>query len=178
MQYYKVIGDLPIRFVIEMGLAACIEEWLPMARRLQKYGGVLLYERYGINRSPLSEKERTPFNIANELHELVNSINHEDKLMIIAHSQGGLYAQQYARLFSNEIGGMILIDPLSARDYEFKEKLTDKEYKKSGVDKSQNLIYMDKLAKLKLGWLIKAMMKSAHLFVILMSFQKKKKLLF
>ena len=33
--------------------------------------------------------------IAKELHELLGQINHDAKIILIAHSQGGLYAQQY-----------------------------------------------------------------------------------
>ena len=33
--------------------------------------------------------------IAKKLHELLGQINHDAKIILIAHSQGGLYAQQY-----------------------------------------------------------------------------------
>lgn len=72
-------------------------------------------------------------------------------VILIAHSQGGLYAQQYIRMHPEEVKGVIFIDPLSAGDYAFKEQLTKKEYVKSGVDKSQNLLILEKLAKFRLS---------------------------
>ncbi|MGN0413226.1 MAG: alpha/beta fold hydrolase [Lachnospiraceae bacterium] len=178
MQYYKIVGNLPLRFVVEMGLGACIEEWMPLAERLVEQsagqpgcsGGVLLYERYGINRSPATENVRTPKHIAQELHQLLAQIEHTEKVILIAHSQGGLYAPQYARLFPEQVGGILLLDPLSARDYLFKEKLSPKQYTKSGVDKSGNLILMKKLAKMKMGWLVKKMMKNAPPFYYFKNF--------
>lgn len=161
MQYFRIIGREPVKFVVEMGLGACVEEWISLAQCLKEKGGVLLYERAGTGRSRSSGLERTPQRIAEELHELLKHIDHAGKKILIAHSQGGLYAQQYIRMYPEEIKGVILIDPLSARDYVFKEQLTGQEYVQSGVDKSQNLLLLDKLSKFRLGWLVKKMMKNA-----------------
>ena len=161
MQYFRIVGQEPIQFVIEMGLGACIEEWGVFAQYLQDKGGVLLYERAGVGKSSPSDSERTPRIIAEELHELLGVVNHDTKIILIAHSQGGLYAQQYIRMYPEEVRGAILIDPLSAKDFIFKEQLSKDEYAQSGVDKSQNLLIMEKLAKFRLGWLTKKMMKNA-----------------
>ena len=71
MQYFIVIGTTPIKFVIEMGLGVCIEEWYTLAQKLQDMGSVLLYERAGIGRSTESQYTRTPKVIAKELHDLM-----------------------------------------------------------------------------------------------------------
>lgn len=161
MQYFKVIGTTPIKFVIEMGLGVCIEEWYTLAQKLQDMGSVLLYERAGIGRSTESQYTRTPKVIAKELHDLMLYVKCEEKIILIAHSQGGLYAQQYIRLFPEEVEGIMLIEPLSVRDYIFKEQLTEKEYAQSGIDKSRNLLIFEKLSRLRLGWIVKKMMNNA-----------------
>lgn len=161
MQYFEIKGQEPVQFVIEMGLGACVEEWNLLTNFLQDKGGVLIYERAGINRSKSSDSERTPRTIAKELHELLEHVKHDPKIILIAHSQGGLYAQQYIRMYPEEVKGVIFIDPLSARDFVFKEQLTKKEYAQSGVDKSQNLLILEKLATFRLGWLSRKMMKIA-----------------
>ena len=160
MQYFRIMGQEPVKFVIEMGLGACVEEWNILTHCLKDKGGVLVYERAGIGRSKSSDSLRTPDTIAKELHELLGTVNHDTKIILIAHSQGGLYAQQYIRMYPKEVKGLILIDPLSAKDFVFKEQLTKKEYKKSGVDKSDNLLILEKMVNLKLGWLVKKMMKN------------------
>lgn len=161
MQYFKIVGKEPVKFVVEMGLGACVEEWNALSQCLKDHGGVLLYERAGTGKSQPGGADRTPRMIAEELHTMLESINHDAKIIIIAHSQGGIYAQQYIRMYPETIAGVMLIDPLSARDSVFKEQLSKKEYAKSGVDKSQNLLLLEKMSKFRLGWLVKKMMRNA-----------------
>lgn len=173
--YYKIFGNQPVSIVVEMGLGACLSEWIPVAKKLSDvYGdyGVLLYERAGINKSEASEDARTPVNIATELHDLLQEVNHMDEIILIAHSQGGLYVQQFCRLYPEMVKGIILLDPLSARDNEFKSSLSAKEYKKSGVDKSNNFKIMKTAAKLKMGFLVKKLLKNAPPFYYYKNYSK------
>lgn len=162
--YYRIFGNRPVSIVVELGLGACLSEWIPMAKRLSKDYGVLLYERAGINKSEPSPKERTPHNIAEELQELLKKVDHEEKIILLAHSQGGLYAQQFCRLYPDMVKGIVLLDPLSADDLKFKRTLSPKEYKQSGVDKSGNIKAMRVLARLKMGFLVQKLMKKAPPF--------------
>jgi pimeloyl-ACP methyl ester carboxylesterase len=161
---YKIYGEDRVDILIEMGLGACLGEWMHLAEALSVNHGVLLYERAGINHSGVCDRDRTPLHIAQDLYELLEAIPHADKVILIAHSQGGLYAQQFARLYPELMKGILLLDPLSAKDNKFKELLTEQEYKKSGVDKSANLLIMHKLAKLHMGFLTKKLMKKAPPF--------------
>ncbi|HNX64374.1 MAG TPA: alpha/beta hydrolase [Oscillospiraceae bacterium] len=161
---YKTFGSGKVDIVIESALGACMGEWFHIAERLSASHTVLLYERAGMNFSEKSSMIRTPLNISQELNELLEIIPHNDKIIIIAHSQGGLYAQQFARLYPEKTKGLILLDPLSAEDNEFKSRLTPDEYKNSGVDKFSHLWIPKTMAKLHMGFLIKALMKSAPPF--------------
>ncbi|MGB4659014.1 MAG: alpha/beta hydrolase [Mobilitalea sp.] len=169
---YKTFGRENVSIIIEMALGACMGEWIQIAKELSVNNGVLLYERAGINNSAVSLADRTPINIAQELYELLQQIKHEEKIMIIAHSQGGLYAQQFTRLYPEMVKGIILLDPLSANDSKFKELLSNKEYKKSGVDKTANISIMYRLAKLHMGFLTKKIMKGAPPFCYYNSFDE------
>ncbi len=161
---YKVLGDDKIDLVIEMGLGASAGEWLHIAEALSKTHTVLLYERAGYGSSGRSKLERTPENIAFELHELLSKLPHEEKITILAHSQGGLYAQQFARCYTQSVKRLVLLDPLSANDMDFKKHLSKKEYKGGGVDKSGNFRLPLILARLHMGGLIKKAMQSAPPF--------------
>ncbi len=156
---YHIFGRGKIDLVIEMGLGATLGEWWHVAEGLSDRHTVLLYERSRSTKTP-----RTPENIACELEAVLRKLNCEEKLILLAHSQGGLYAQQFARLYTQRIKGIVLLDPLSARDSEYKKLLTPKEQKMSGFDKSGNLVIMEKLAKLHLEGVIKAIMKNAPPF--------------
>ncbi len=164
---YKVFGQGNVNLVVELALGATIGEWWHIALKLSKKYTVLLYER---SRNIIPK--RTPKNIAIELHELLKQVAHEEKIIIIAHSQGGLYAQQFARLYPDLIKGIVFIDPLSAHDNRFKELLTPQEMRQSGVDKFSNLSLMKLLAKLHLGCIIKMAMKNAPPFHYYSDFSK------
>ena len=45
----------------------------------------------------------------------------EKKFILLAHSQGGLYAQQFARTYPDMFGGIVFVDPLSANDNRYKK---------------------------------------------------------
>lgn len=156
---YRVFGKGEAELIIEMGLGTSAGEWRHIAEKLSEKYTVLLYER-----SREIKPERTPENIARELRALLQRLGCEKKTMIVAHSQGGLYAQQFARLYPEMTKGLVLLDPLSASDSEYKKILTPDEQKKSGFDKSANLAAMQKLAKLHLGFIIKGVMRKAPPF--------------
>lgn len=161
---YRTFGPPRIKMVVELGLGACIGEWWHIADKLAEHGGVLLYERAGVNNSKPCKSPRTPLVIAQELKQLLDALPHEEKLIFVAHSQGGLYAQQFARLYPDMIEGLVLLDPLSAEDHRFQTELTPAQYKMSGVDKASHLGAFRALALLKLGFVIKLFMKNAPPF--------------
>lgn len=157
---YCIFGEGDIDLVIEMGLGAVAGEWWHIAERLSKQFTVLLYER-GRNIS----KPRSPKNIAVELHTLLKKLPCKSKIMLLAHSQGGLYAQQFARMYPDMVHGIVFIDPLSANDNIYKTVFqTVEEQKKSGFDKSENFVIMRKMASLHLGFVIKLIMRKAPPF--------------
>lgn len=164
MQHYKIYGNTPVKVVIEMGLGATIKEWEQFALCVSKEYGVLVYERYGVNHSATITSRRTPQNIAAELLELLSSIPHEEKLIVVAHSQGGLYASEFCAKNQEMIDRLILVDPLSPTDNRFRAELSEEEYKKSGAGKRSNFTYMLLLTKIGLGFLVKKMMRKAPPF--------------
>ena len=161
---YEIYGEGKVDVVIEMGLGACMAEWEPFCKEVSKNHCVLVYERFGIGKSEESDKERTPENIADELYVLLNNVLRKDKITLIGHSQGGLYAAYFATKHPELIEKLILVDPLSFKDNDFKNTLSENDYKKSGVDKSINFEIMRKLAKFKLGFVSQLAMKYAPSF--------------
>ena len=164
MNNYTIFGSKTVDVVIEMGLGACIAEWESLARELGKNHGVLVYERAGINHSDKSDEERTPTNIAEELKRLIDEIPHDEKIVIIGHSQGGMYASEFCGIYPEIVKGLILLDPLSIEDNRFKKELTARELKKSGADKSKNFIILEMLTKLGLKGVVKKVMSQAPPF--------------
>lgn len=166
---YKIFGSGKVNIIVESSLNSCIGEWWHLAESLSENNTVLLYERAGYGESTKSSLERSPKNVAKELHKLISLIDHEEKIIFIGHSQGGLYIQQYARLYPETLKGLILIDPLSANDNSWKELLTEEEYKKSGADKFRNYRIGYILTRLGLDFIlnIKAIAKNVSTILLL-----------
>ncbi len=157
---YSIFGEGRVGVVIETGLGSCMAEWWHIAERLSQYHTVLLYERAGCNLSSKSSLKRTPETIARELKTLLSLLDHNEKLVLIGHAQGGLYVQQFARLYPDQLKGVILIDPLTAMNDRFKEMLTPEEFKKCGIDALSRI--KENIMKTRLGFMHKA--KSALLY--------------
>ncbi|MEQ8156266.1 MAG: alpha/beta hydrolase [Clostridiaceae bacterium] len=161
---YKVFGEGKKTVVIDTGLGSCSAEWWHIAEALGDDYKVILYDRAGYGESSLSSLKRTPRNIAVELDKMLNLVGIEKDFTIIGHSQGGLYAVQYAYTFAGKVKGLILLDPATPFDNIFKEKLTDEEYKKSGVDKTISYKIGLVITSLGLGFAIKPLLKKAPPF--------------
>jgi pimeloyl-ACP methyl ester carboxylesterase len=136
---YQCTGEGDVTFVMDAALGSCSAEWRHIARKLVSHGRVLIYDRAGYGQSTRSSLERTPRNIAEELKKLLDSLKINTNLVMVGHSQGGLYAVQFALAYPGSICGLILLDPATPFDDEFKKALTKEEYKQSGVDKTGSL---------------------------------------
>ena len=170
---YRLYGDLSNPFVIvETAMAACSAEWWHLAKKWSENFCILLYDRAGYGSSFSSTLSRTPVNIANELGELINALGIQKKAILIGHSLGGLYAQQFARLFPEKVHALILLDPVSANNHILKQKLTSREYDQSGIDKSKNLKLGLIVSSLKLGFLLKPLLRKAPPFYYFNEFAK------
>lgn len=168
---YRIYGAGKVDIVLMTGLGGCIGEYEKLAQRLAKKHTVLCYERFGCGSSEETRRERTPVNIARECAELLKYTAHEKKIILVAHSQGGLYADQYARLYPDQVEKVILLDPLSPEDDLFGKRLTAEEYRKSGVDKTKGLRINLLLLRLGMGGLVRRMMKNAPPFYYYNNFE-------
>lgn len=170
---YQIFGDGPVSLVIEMGLGTAIAEWRQLASLLSNNGHtVLVYQRAGYGDSRTSALSRTPENIAAELHQLSEQISHTEKITLLAHSQGGLYAWKFAQMYPDLLEKLVLLDPLSPEDYRFRMELTEEEFQKSGVDKTKGLRLNLQLTRLHLGWLVRRIMRTAPPFYYYKGFSK------
>jgi len=161
---YKIFGSGDKTLVIDTAIGSCSAEWWHIAEKLSDKYRVLLYDRAGYGKSSISTLERTPRNIAAELDTLLKSLGIEKDLIIIGHSQGGIYAVEYACTYPGKVKGLLLLDPATPFDNAFKENLTAAEYKNSGVDKTNSYKVCFIITSLGLGFAIKPLLKKAPPF--------------
>jgi pimeloyl-ACP methyl ester carboxylesterase len=161
---YQIYGAGERTFVIDTALGTCSAEWWHIAEFLGKNSRVLVYDRAGYGKSSVSKLERTPDNIASELKKLLESLHIEKNIILVGHSQGGLYAVQFAIMFPNTVEGLILLDPATPFDSEFKETLSAKEYRQSGVDKTASLKIGKVITSVGLGFVVKPLLRKSPPF--------------
>ncbi len=161
---YRIYGSGEKALVIDSCLGSCSAEWWHIGEELSDRYKILVYDRAGYGKSTESKLERTPKNIALELNKLLKSLNMDENIVILGHSQGGLNAIQYTSMYPNQIKGLILIDPATPFDNEFKEKLTPAEYKSSGVDKTITYKFAKIIMSLGLGFIFKPLIKKSPPF--------------
>lgn len=160
---YRIFGSGPIKIVIEGSLNSCNAEWWNFCSDLIDLP-VLVYDRAGYGNSTKSSLDRTPKNIVYELSELLNKFETEKELIIVGHSQGGLYAALFALVHPEKTKAVILLDPLSLTDGRFKTELNEKEFYSSGVEKTKALKMGKVLTGMRFGFIIRGLLKKAPPF--------------
>lgn len=155
---YRVFGTPPVSIVIEGAINSCNAEWWEFCSEL-KDQSVLVYDRAGYGESSISTLPRTPENIVKEFSILLKNLNIKNDFVLVGHSQGGFYATLFTLLHPERVNNLILLDPLSYRDNDFKSLLSEKEFNASGVDKSKTFQMGRLLTSLHLGFLVKGLLK-------------------
>ena len=71
----------------------------------------LLYDRGGTGWSDPVRLPRTPTEVVDELRAFLAAAGLRPPYLLVGHSLGGGYAQQYARRFPGEVAALLLLDP-------------------------------------------------------------------
>lgn len=98
--------------VFENGSRNCIQRWKNLLQQLPTNLNVYAYNRPGYCKSSSAETERTSKNIVNELRHALNHQGFKPPYILIGHSMGGLYMQQFARQYPDEVHGLVLVDAI------------------------------------------------------------------
>jgi pimeloyl-ACP methyl ester carboxylesterase len=170
---YRLYGDLSNPLIlVETAMGACNAEWWHLAEKWSSEYCVLLYDRAGYGSSSSSSLPRNPVNIATELNELLTYLEVQKQAILIGHSIGGLFAQQFARMFPDKTQAVILLDPVSPNNHVLKQKLSKQEYFQCGFDKSMNMKLGLVISSFGLGFLLKSLLKKGPPFYYYQHFSK------
>lgn len=79
--------------------------------RLAAVTRVCSYDRAGMGFSDPSDAPSTAFHAVNDLHALIRQASMPLPVVLVGHSDGGLYVAFYAAEYSPDVAGLVLIDP-------------------------------------------------------------------
>ncbi len=98
--------------VFQSGLGDGMSTWASIIKELPPSTSYFVYDRQGYGSSgAVSDQSRDPCQIARELRELLQTAGISPPYLLVCHSLGGQYQYAFARLFSADVAGMVLLDP-------------------------------------------------------------------
>lgn len=118
---YILTGKGEYTFILESGLGDSSRIWGvsvteqesdSVASKLEKFGRVFRYDRLGEGKSPdlLTSDPIPAIQTVMRLHNFLVKKEIKPPYILVGHSIGGLYMQEFAKKFPEEVAGVILID--------------------------------------------------------------------
>ncbi len=110
IQYEEYGSGKPVVVFLNGG-SAKMSYWNTIIEPVSNKTRVILYERGGHENSEMGKMPRHGINIADELNVLLRQLNVISPYILVAHSAGCMYARIYASRYSDDVAGLILLDP-------------------------------------------------------------------
>jgi pimeloyl-ACP methyl ester carboxylesterase len=104
-------GDGSPTVVIDAGLGEASGEWAAIASELSRTVTVCTFDRAGYGGSDPGPMPRTPGASAGDLRAALAAAGIRAPFVLVGHSLGGLNAQAYWRAYTDEVSGLVLLDP-------------------------------------------------------------------
>ena len=103
--------------LFEAGIAATNLNWFHIQEKVADFTGTASYDRGGLGWSSPSRTARTPGNIAEELHSLLQCAQIKPPYILVGHSFGGLVMRRFAVLYPEDVAGVVLVDPMRCEEW-------------------------------------------------------------
>ncbi|MCY0912668.1 alpha/beta fold hydrolase [Massilia antarctica] len=98
--------------VFENGARETLDTWNNVIADIGKESTVFAYNRPGYGRSEATSARRDGRTIVERLRQVLQKQGLKPPYMLVGHSMGGLYMQLFARLYPQEVQGVVLVDSL------------------------------------------------------------------
>lgn len=115
---YIQAGQQPPAVFLQAGLGDGKATWDKLIPDLARDHLVFTYDRPGHGAARPAEGPRDPCTIAQEAHALLLAKGVEPPYILVGHSLGGLYQYAFAKLYPDEVAGLVLVDPTHPRHWE------------------------------------------------------------
>lgn len=109
--------DSPV-VVLQSGLGDGQSAWSALVPQLSRHHTVVTHDRPGRGQNPYKGAPRDPCSIATEQRALLQRAGLQPPYILVGHSLGGLYQYVYARMYHEDVAGLVLLDPTHPRHWE------------------------------------------------------------
>ena len=107
------VGDGGVRgpaVVLEAGVGATSAGWAWVQQKVERFAGVVSYDRAGIGWSEEGASSSDARGAAEQLRAALSGAGVAGPYVLVGHSLGGEYARVFAALYPSEVAGMVLVD--------------------------------------------------------------------
>ena len=108
-------GAPPI--ILEAGIAASSLNWSILQPKLAALASTFSYDRAGFGWSTSTGRQCRLSQMADELHQWIDTLQVPRPYVLVGHSYAAYILRVYAQRFPEELGGIILIDPLTPEEW-------------------------------------------------------------
>jgi pimeloyl-ACP methyl ester carboxylesterase len=103
--------------IFESGISATCLNWTEVRAEAESFARACTYDRAWLGWSDPAPSPRTTLSIVEDLHVLIESAGIPRPFVLVGHSFGGMVVRAYAAKYPEHVAGLILIDPLSPREW-------------------------------------------------------------
>jgi pimeloyl-ACP methyl ester carboxylesterase len=96
--------------VLEAGGSSTSTQWGPVQEQLAEFSRVCSYDRAGFGWSDPSSDELSFENGARDLNALLAAAEVPGPYILVGHSKGGFHVRTFARLYPDDVSGVLLLD--------------------------------------------------------------------
>ncbi len=107
------LGNKGAPIVILTGMGCSFYEWYEVTKYLAISNRVIMFHRPGLGLSEIGSEIRNTKAVVNELNTLLQELSIFEPIFLVGHSYGGLCVQHYAKVFPENVAGMVLVDSTS-----------------------------------------------------------------
>ncbi len=95
--------------LLEAGGASSSVQWWPVQEQLAEFSRVCSYDRAGFGWSEPSPSELSFEAGARDLKALLSAAEVSGPYILVGHSKGGLHVRTYARLYPDDVAGVLVV---------------------------------------------------------------------
>ncbi len=104
------LGEGGPTVVLETGLGAPSEDWMPVQQAIARFTRVCRFDRAGRGQSDAAPTPRTCADMVADLRVLLRNAGIPGPYVLVGNSLGGMNARLYAYRYPEEVAGLVLVD--------------------------------------------------------------------
>ena len=119
---YILSGSGEPTIVLVSGAGVSLQGWEPLYPAIEQLGTVFAWNRFGMQGSDAPPERQTGTIVLASLRELLGYSGLKPPYVLVAHSLGGLFANLYARLYPEQVAGVLFLEATHPQDRDALQK--------------------------------------------------------